>query len=116
MARATELPIYREAYELLINITKMTQNYPRSYRQGLAREVCQTAQAVVNLIFKANCTTDKLPILEILREQLQILQLQLRLSKDLRLISAGQFGVTVATLDTVGKQLTGWLNYAKNRA
>ncbi len=116
MARATELPIYREAYELLLKVTAFTQNYPRGYRQGLAREICLTAQAVVGLIFKANCTQDKLPILELLREQLQILQLQLRLSKDLRLISAGQFGVTVATLDIVGKQLTGWLKYAKNRA
>jgi hypothetical protein len=101
MARATELPIYREAYELLLQVTKITQNYPRGYRQGLAREICLTAQAVVNLIFKANCTQDKLPILEALREQLQTLQLQLRISKDLRLISAGQFGVTVATLDIV---------------
>ena len=116
MARATELPIYREAYELLLKVTAFTQNYPRGYRQGLARDICLTAQAVVSLIFKANCTTNKLPVLEVLREHVQILQLQLRLSKDLRLISAGQFGATVAILDIVGKQLTGWLKYARTRA
>jgi hypothetical protein len=38
MARATELPIYREAYELLLKVTAFTQNYPRGYRQGLAPE------------------------------------------------------------------------------
>jgi len=116
MARATELPIYREAYELLLQVTKMTQNYPRGYRQGLARDICLTAQELVNLIFQANCTIDKLPYLEKLREQLQVLQLQLRLSKDLRLISASQFGGTVASLDAVGKQCAGWLKYAKHRA
>lgn len=76
MARATELPIYREAYELLLQVTKITQNYPRGYRQGLARDICLTAQELVNLIFQANCTVDKLPHLEKLREQLQVLQLQ----------------------------------------
>ncbi len=115
MALATELPIYREAYELLLQVTKITQNYPRGYRQGLARDICLNAQSLVNLIFQANCTTDKHPILLMLREQLQVMQLQLRLSKDLRLISAGQFGVTVALLDAIGRQQTGWLKYAKTR-
>ena len=34
MARATDLPIYRDAYELLLLITKLAQQYPRGYRQG----------------------------------------------------------------------------------
>lgn len=116
MARATELPIYREAYELLVLITRMTQNFPRGFRQGLARDMSMTAQRLVTLIFQANCTIDKLPVLEQLREQLQVLQLQCRLSKDLHLISASQFGVTVSHLDCVGKQLSGWLKYAKKPA
>ncbi len=116
MARATELPIYREAYELLVLVTRLTQQYPRGYRQGLARDVSMSAQILVNLIFQANCTTEKAPVLERLREQLQILQLQMRLSKDLRLISAGQFGDTVALLEAVGRQLTGWLKYARKSA
>jgi hypothetical protein len=115
MALATDLPIYREAYEILIKITRITQNFPRGYRQGLARDMCLNAQIVVNLIFKANCTSNKLPVFDELREYMQVLQLQLRLSKDLRLISAGQFGDTVSGLDRVGKQLSGWIKYVKNR-
>ena len=116
MARATDLPIYRDAYELLLLITKLAQQYPRGYRQGLARDVCTVAQSLVTSIFQANCTTEKTPIIEVLREQLQTLQLLMRLSKDLRLISAGQFGATVALLDAVGKQSTGWLKYARKCA
>lgn len=116
MALATDLPIYRKAYELLTLIAKLTQNYPRGYRQGLARDVSSEAQALVTLIFRANCTKEKTPIIEQLRECLQTLQLQLRLSKDLRLISASQFGATVVLTDAVGKQATGWLNYARSHA
>ncbi|MFC3674701.1 four helix bundle protein [Ferrovibrio xuzhouensis] len=116
MARATDLPIYRVAYELLQLLAKLTQQYPRGYRQGLAREVFAKAQAVVIGIFSANSATDKTPHLETLREHLEALKLLLRLSKDLHLISAGQFGATAELTDAIGKQASGWLNYARNRA
>jgi hypothetical protein len=116
MARATDLPIYRDAYELLLLITRLAQQYPRGYRQGLARDVCLESQALVTLVFQANCTTEKTPIIERLREQLQVLQLQMRLSKDLRLISACQLGATAALLDAIGKQASGWLKYARKSA
>ena len=116
MALATDLPIYRVAYELLTLVTRLTQQYPRGYRQGLARDICTEAQGLVTRVFQANCTKDKVPIIERLREQLATLQLQLRLSKDLRLISAGQFGAAAVLADAVSKQAVGWLKYAKGRA
>jgi len=116
MARATDLPIYRAAYELLQLLAKLTQQYPRGYRQGLAREVFAEAQAVVVGIFRANCTTDKVPALEDMREHLETLKLLLRLSKDLHLIAPGQFGATVELTDAIGKQASGWLNYARRGA
>ncbi|MGI9212095.1 MAG: four helix bundle protein [Methylococcaceae bacterium] len=111
MALATDLPIYSEAYELLVLVTRLTQQYPRGYRQGLARDISSTAQETVNLVFRANCAKEKYPILERLKAELQCLQLQLRLSKDLRLISASQFAATVVHTDNIGKQLTGWAKY-----
>ena len=113
MALATDLPIYREAYELLLLVTQLTQQYPRGFRQGLARDICTEAQGLVTRIFQANCTTDRVQIIERLREQLDTLRLQLRLSRDLRLISPGQFGATVVLTTAVAKQAAGWLKYAK---
>ncbi len=115
MARATDLPIYREAYDLLQLVTKLAQQFPRGYRQGLARDLSAEAQAVVKFIFRANCTRDKVEIIEQLRERLESLRLFLRLSFDLRLIPPGPFGATVELTDAVGKQAAGWLNYARGR-
>ncbi len=64
MARATDLPIYRAAYDLLQLLAKLTQQYPRGYRQGLAREVFAEAQMVVVGIFRANCTSEKASAIE----------------------------------------------------
>ena len=116
MARATDLPIYRAAYDLLQLLAKLTQQYPRGYRQGLAREVFAEAQAVVVGIFRANCATDKAPLIEQVREHLETLRLLLRLSKDLHLISPAQLGATAEFTDAIGKQASGWLSYARNRA
>ena len=116
MALATELPIYREAYNLLLLATQLTRNFSRDYRYGLARDIRIEAKDVVKYIFKANSSRDKTEILEQLRESLMTLQLDFRLSKDLRLISPKQFGSTVVLTQAVGKQLTGWLNYTRKSA
>ena len=118
MARSTELAIYRPAYELLELLAKLTQQYPRGYRQGLGREVFAEAQAVVVRIFRANTAgrDARPPIIEDLREHLETLRLLLRLSKDLHLIDPGAYGATVELTDAIGKQASGWLSYARSRA
>jgi hypothetical protein len=118
MAHATELDIYQPAYELLQLLAKLTQQYPRGYRQGLAREVFAEAQSVVVGIFRANSIigADKIPHIETLREHLEALRLMLRLSKDLHLISLVQFAATVELTDAIGKQASGWLNFFRKSA
>ncbi|MBF0270298.1 MAG: four helix bundle protein [Alphaproteobacteria bacterium] len=115
MTLATDLPIYKPTYDLILLVMNLTKNFPRSFRHGLARDIDLGAQQLATAIFQANCTTDKVPVIEGLRERLSVLRLQLRLSKDLHLISAGQFGATVELTAAIGKQATGWLNYAKKR-
>ncbi|EME71418.1 hypothetical protein H261_03378 [Paramagnetospirillum caucaseum] len=116
MALATELPIYRETYALVQLLAKLTGQYPRNYRQVLAREILTEGQQMAVEIFRANCVTGpaKAPHIERMREHLEVLRLQLRLSKDLHLISPKQFGDTVELTTAVGKQATAWLKYARS--
>lgn len=118
MARTTELAIYRPAYELLQFLAKLTQQYPRGYRQGLGREVFAEAQAVVVRIFRANSagSNTRPLVIEDLQEHLGTLKLLLRLSKDLHLISSASYGATVEFTDAIGKQASGWLKYARSCA
>lgn len=114
MALATELPIYRAAYDLLIQITQLTGNFPRN-RRLLAQQMFEEAHRIVQCVFRANSTRDKVPWIEQIRERLGSLQLSLRLSTDLRLISPRQFGSTVELAMTVSKQSAGWLKFAQGR-
>jgi len=109
MALASTLPIYRVTYDLLQVVTRITKNMPRDYKQSLGGKIREECVDLTVLVFRANCSRDKRPHLELLQERLQVVMLLLRLSKDMRLISTGQFAQTVELTDQIGKQSSGWL-------
>jgi hypothetical protein len=116
MALASTLPIYRVTYELLQVVTRITKDMPRDYKQSLGNKVREECVELVLLIYRANCAREKRPYLENLQEHLQVAMLLLRLSKDMRLISTGQFAQTVQLTDQIGKQASGWSKSASSPA
>ena len=117
MAKATDLPIYQAAYDLLIYITKIVGNFPRN-RRILANKLLEDTHELVQCVFRSNSAkgSAKVPWIEKLQELLGSIRLSLRLSTDLSLITAGQHGNTVMMTTAVGKQANGWLTYAKGIA
>lgn len=109
MALYSTLPIYRVTYELLQVVTRITKDMPRDYKQSLGNKVREECVELVVLIYRANCSRNKRPSLELLQERLQVAELLLRLSKDMRLISTKQFAQTVELTDQIGRQASGWL-------
>ena len=116
MALASTLPIYRVTYELLQVVTRITKDMPRDYKQSLGGKIREGCVELTVLIYRANCSRDKRPHLEELQEHLQVVVLLLRLSKDMRLISTGQFAQTVELTDQIGRQATGWCRSASSPA
>jgi hypothetical protein len=114
MALASTLPIYRVTYELLQVVTRITKDMPRDYKQSLGNKVREECVELVVLIYRANCSRDKRHHLEALQERLQVVILLLRLSKDMKLISTGQFAQTIELTDQIGRQSSGWLKSASS--
>jgi hypothetical protein len=109
MALASTLPIYRVTYELLQVVTRITKDMPRDFKQSLGNKIREECVELVVKIYRANCARHKRPHLEELQERLQVVVLLLRLSKDMKLISTGQFAQTIELTDQVGRQSSGWL-------
>jgi hypothetical protein len=116
MAITSELPIYKVAYDLLDAITDLARNMPRDFKQSIGGKLRDECVEIVTLIFRANCAREKAPHLETLIERLQVAELLLRLSRDKRLISTGQYAKAVALTDKVGKQAGGWRKHAMSPA
>jgi hypothetical protein len=108
MALYYELPIYKETYSLLLTLFKLTRNFNREYKYTIGQSMKNTGMEMVQHIFKANSTKDKANVLSDLSDCFEILKLQLRLCMDMRLISIQQHADVWKTIDSIGKQLTGW--------
>lgn len=113
MAIHTELPIYKVAYDLLDVITDISKNMPRDFKASIGGKLRDECVDIVVLIFRANVAQDKAKHLIDLVERLQVTELLLRLSKDKRFISTGQYAKTIALTGNIGKQANGWRKAAR---
>lgn len=108
MGLHSQLPIYKVAYDLLGVVTDATRNMPRDYKATIGAQIRSECVELTVLIFRANTSRDKTSHLERSLERLQVVELLLRLARDKRLISTGQYAQTIRLTDSLGKQANGW--------
>lgn len=112
MALHTQLPIYKVTYDLLALITKLTASMPRDFKRSLGDDLRKECITLSILVYRANSARNKVPHLVELLERLQVVELTLRLSVDMRLISRGQYALAIELTDKIGKQAQGWKKHA----
>jgi hypothetical protein len=100
MALHKDLPIYKTAYDLLVNVIKITTNFPRDFKRLIGDEIRKECMAIALLIFRANVATHKTPHIDELLERLQVIELMLRLSRDMHFISTKQYARLIEFTDS----------------
>ena len=108
MALHNDLPIYKQAYELLKLATNITKNMPKDFKGSIGGEIRNLCVQSVILIARANAAQDKAAHLSNLLEQVHASEILFRLCKDMRFISEGQYAQAILLTDAVGKQANGW--------
>lgn len=109
MAQYQHLPIYKSTYELLHAITRATTGFPRDFKYSLGDKLRGEVVELVVFIFKANSSrTGRAAHVAQILERLQVVELLVRLSKDMRLMAAKQFSEVVVLTDGIGRQAQGW--------
>ncbi len=108
MALHHQLPIYKVAYDLLDVSTDLAKNMPRDFKASIGGKIGTECIEIMILIFRANVAREKTAHLDDLIERLQVAELLLRLSRDKRLISTGQYAKAIELTGAIGKQAGGW--------
>jgi len=108
MALHSDTAIYKANYDLIFSIVKVVKNMPRDFKAILGGELRDHALMVAILILRANMAENKMPYLDQIVERKESIDLLTRLSRDLRLISPGQYGEIVELAANVGRQVNGW--------
>jgi hypothetical protein len=107
MALHSELPIYKVTYDLTVLVKRLVSQFQRNYREH-GKRLDDECLGLVIQIYRANATRDKRAALSELIERLQVVELLLRLARDLRLIPVSQFAAAIELTSKIGKQATGW--------
>ena len=114
MAQYQHLPIYKTTYELLNQITRITKDFPRDFKYSLAAKLRDEVVDLVIFVYKANTfLKERAHFIALLLERMQVIELLVRLSKDMHLINIKAFSETVVLTDSIGRQAQGWLKTVK---
>jgi hypothetical protein len=109
MARYQHLPVYRITYELLLKVTVATKEFPREYKFTIGQKLQDEVVGLVVLIYKANAaTTERHLNIKLLLEHLQVVELLIRLSQDMRILSKKHYAALIEMTQSVAKQAEGW--------
>lgn len=115
MAQYNHLPIFQLAYQLTLEIHQTVRQFSREYKYTLGQKLKEIISDLLDLIVAANSKEDKAEILEEARAKLEQFRIHLRLACDLKILGLKKYEAFNRTLEEISKQLSGWLEWAKNK-
>jgi hypothetical protein len=110
MALYYDLPVFKTMYDLTLQLFELTQHFSREYKFTLGQDMKRDCLALVRSIYRANKCKEKEAYLEQFLDDFEVLKLETRLCKDLRLITIKQQSLLALRMESIGKQITGWRN------
>jgi hypothetical protein len=112
MARYDNLPVYKQTYDLLLQLFRVCQNMERDYKFTIGENLKKEIITLIVNVYRANCreNKEKLPLIQEGRENVEVVRLLLRLLQDLKQIGLKEFISANEKLESVSKQLTAWSN------
>lgn len=113
MAQYQNLPVFKEAYDLLLRVYAVSHTFQRDYRYTLGEDLKKTLMGMMIGMYHANRThdDDKLPYVADCRRQIEEIKIFFRLLHDLNQLPKKQYIRMAASSESVSKQLAAWEKY-----
>lgn len=111
MAHYQSLPVFKEAYDLLLSIFTAARTFQRDFRYTIGEDLKRVMLRLLVTLFRANRTREKAPEVFACRELIEQVKIYLRILHDLKQISMRQYVLLAERAETVSKQLAAWDKY-----
>lgn len=108
MALYNDLPVYKSSYDLLIEIFQFVKNFNKEYKYTVGEKLKNETLEMIMNIYRANSRAEKRGLIQSSRENIEVIRLLLRLTKDLKQIDLNKFVNINKKIEEVSKQLAGW--------
>ncbi|MDD3288697.1 MAG: four helix bundle protein [Alphaproteobacteria bacterium] len=115
MAQYKHLPIYKGTYDLLLRVMVATKDFPREYKYTLGQKLKDEVMDLVLYIYRANNAPDKAVYIGTILERIQIIEVMLRLSHDMHVLTRGHYAGMAEMTDSLARQAQGWLKSSGRR-
>ena len=112
MANSQDLHIYRDVSRLLDSLFRMLKSVERFYRYTVGERMITLTLDMLELITLANRQADKVDALTALADKNVVLTTLFRICVNNKVLTPKQYAAYAKLLDQIGRQVTGWKNYA----
>jgi hypothetical protein len=112
----SELPIIQKTYDLIKWYVPILNRLPRDHRFMLGNRIITGLYELLEGLIRARYSANKLPQLEMLNSQLDILRHQTRLLLDFQLIAAQRYEYAGQLLNGIGLDLGGWIRQQRQNS
>jgi hypothetical protein len=104
-----ELKVIADFYDFMLWAIRHTEKFPRHHRYSLGLAIENRLQKVLELLLRAKYLRDKTGILQDANIELEILRFQIRLAKDLTVLTVKSHGYAAQSMQSIGSQIGGWI-------
>ena len=111
-----ELPIIEASLDLIRWFVPLLNRLPRQHKFGLGDRLIANLYHLMEELVRARYARAKLPILEPLKAQIVVIQLQIRLLHQFQLIELARYEHASRLITEIGKQHSGWLSHQQRQA
>ncbi|MDD3303242.1 MAG: four helix bundle protein [Candidatus Gracilibacteria bacterium] len=109
MTTYDNLPLYKTSYDLLLQIFEIVKKFEKQYKYTLGDKIKNEIIDLITSVYRANSSFDeRLKNIKKAREQVEVLKLYVRLSKDLKILSIQKFADLSVNVESLSKQLFSW--------
>jgi len=109
MAKYHHLPIYKTAYDLLLELMHATKDFPREFKFSIGEKVQEHIVGLLIDIYRANSAKEKTSFIISILEHVQYLEIFLRMAYDLRILPQTRYCAFIEKTTSIAKQSQGWL-------
>jgi hypothetical protein len=118
MATYDNLPVYKQTYDLLVQLFGICQNMERDFKFTIGENIKKEVIDLLLNVYRANCrdNNEKQPLIKGAQENLEVVRLLLRVLNDLKQIVLKEFVSANEKIESVSKQLAAWQRYSQNQS
>lgn len=109
MKARAELSVIAKTYDLILWFVPIIGRFPRSHRFVLGERLEGKLYGLLDTLIQAKYHSDRMALLEDANVALETLRFQVRLAKDLELLSLRRYEYVARHIDDIGREIGAWV-------